>query len=74
MPESLFPPATLLQKRPWHWCFPVNFVKFLRTPFLTEDILLLLVLSLDTHVYVRNVSLSENFVQVLKELVFTKPF
>ena len=25
-------PATLLKKRPWHWCFPVNFVKFPRTP------------------------------------------
>ena len=28
--------ATLLKKRLWHRCFPVNFVKFLRTPFLTE--------------------------------------
>ena len=27
MPESL-------KKRDWHGCFPVNFVKFLRTPFL----------------------------------------
>ena len=27
-------PATLLKKRLWHMCFPVNFVKFLRTPFL----------------------------------------
>ena len=26
--------ATLLRKRLWHRCFPVNFVKFLRTPFL----------------------------------------
>ena len=26
-------PATLLKKRLWHKCFPVNFVKFLRTPF-----------------------------------------
>ena len=25
-------PATLLQKRLWHSCFPVNFAKFLRTP------------------------------------------
>ena len=24
---------TLLKKRPWHRCFPENFVKFLRTPF-----------------------------------------
>ena len=27
-------PATLLKKRPWHRCFPVNFARFLRTPFL----------------------------------------
>ena len=27
-------PATLLKKRPWHRCFPVNFAKFLRSPFL----------------------------------------
>ena len=23
-----------LKKRPWHWCFPVNSAKFLRTSFL----------------------------------------
>ena len=27
-------PATLLKKTLWHSCFPVNFAKFLRTPFL----------------------------------------
>ena len=36
--ESLFKekcrPATLLKKRLWSRWFPVNFVKFLRTPFL----------------------------------------
>ena len=26
--------ATLLKKRLWHRCFPVNFAKFLRKPFL----------------------------------------
>ena len=26
-------PATLLEKRLWYRCFPVNFEKFLRTPF-----------------------------------------
>ena len=26
--------ATILKKRLWHRCFPVNFVKFPRTPFL----------------------------------------
>ena len=29
-------PATLLKKRLWHKCFPVNFAKFLRTHFSTE--------------------------------------
>ena len=24
-------PATLLKRKPWHRCFPVNFAKFLRT-------------------------------------------
>ena len=27
-------PETLLKKRLWHRCFPVNFAKFLRTSFL----------------------------------------
>ena len=31
-------PATLLKKRLWHKCFPVNFTKFLRTPFLREHL------------------------------------
>ena len=31
-------PATLLKKRPWHRCFPVNFAKFLRIPFVTEHL------------------------------------
>ena len=26
-------PATLLKRRVWHRCFPVNFRKFLKTPF-----------------------------------------
>ena len=30
--ETLVP--TLLKKRLWYSCFPVNFVKYLRTPFL----------------------------------------
>ena len=28
----------LLKKRFWHRCFPVNFVKFPRTPFFTENL------------------------------------
>ena len=31
-------PATLLKKRLWHRCFPVNFAKFLRTPFVIEHL------------------------------------
>ena len=31
-------PATLLKKKLWHRCFPVNITKFLRTPFLTEHL------------------------------------
>ena len=31
-------PAILLKKRLWHKYFPVNFAKFLRTPFLTEHV------------------------------------
>ena len=30
-------PATLLNKRLWHRCFPVNFTIFLRTPFLKNN-------------------------------------
>ena len=28
-------PATLL-KRPWHWCFPVDFAKYLKNTFFAE--------------------------------------
>ena len=31
-------PATLLKKRLWHRCFPVTFVKFLKTPFFIEHL------------------------------------
>ena len=42
MPEPLFDKATglrlatLLKKRLWHRCFPLNFAKFFRTPIFTE--------------------------------------
>ena len=38
-------PATLLKKRLWHWCFPVNFAKFLRTAFFYIEHLWWLLLS-----------------------------
>ena len=41
-------PATLIRKRLWHSCFPVNFAKYLRTPFLqnTPGRLLLVIAAL----------------------------
>ena len=39
-------PETLLKKRLWHRCFPVNFVKFLRTPFFIEHLRWLLLVIL----------------------------
>ena len=33
--KGVLRPATLLKRRLWHRCFPLNFVKFLRT-FFTE--------------------------------------
>ena len=36
--QSLFFNKTLLKKRLYHRCFPVNFVKFLRTPFYIEHL------------------------------------
>ena len=30
--------ATLLKKRVWHRCYPVNFMKFLRTTFIIEHL------------------------------------
>ena len=37
-------PGTLLKKRLWHRCVPVNLVKFLRTPFFREHLWWLLLL------------------------------
>ena len=38
--------AILLKKRLWHRCFPVNFAKFLRTPFFIEHLWWLLLTGL----------------------------
>ena len=38
---------TRVKKRPWHRCFPVNFTKFLKTPFL-QDTSRRLLLSIST--------------------------
>ena len=42
-------PATLLEKRLWHWCFYVNFAKFLRTSFLQNSYRRLLLNFKDFH-------------------------
>ena len=48
-------PTTLLKKKHWHRCFPVNFVKFLRAPVYIEHVWSLL-LRTDTDI----MKISEN--------------
>ena len=52
-------PTTLLKKRFWHWCFPLNFAEFLRRPFLQNTcgrlLLCFMVLSTTRDSY-RNIS------------------
>ena len=56
--------ATLIKKRPWHRCIPVSFAKFLRTPFLTEQLRWLLLLE---GVFLCNFAILQNcFFIVLK--------
>ena len=61
-------PATLLKKRLWHRCFPVNFAKFLRTPFFTEHLWWLLLCAMKFYFW-KNVffywykNLAENIAQ-----------
>ena len=49
-------PATLLKKRLCRRCFPVNFVKFLRTPFFIEHLWWLL---LERHFIVTGFQLNQ---------------
>ena len=46
--------ATLLKKRVWHRCFPVNFVKLLRTPFLQNTLGRLLLKKLRYTLFYKN--------------------
>ena len=66
-------PATLLKKRLWHRCFPVNFAKFLRTPFFTKHLRWLLEMPL-TFMYIseRSNSINNRCYILLLELVNTK--
>ena len=63
-------PTTLLRKRLWHSCFPVNFVKFLRTPFLTEHLWWLLLAILSGLYRVKNFCYSEQIIPSRKFLLF----
>ena len=58
-------PATLFKKRLWYRCFPMNFAKFLRTPFLTEHLGWLL---LYLHKYLSIIV--EQKLYIYKEVVF----
>ena len=62
-------PATLLKKILWHRCFPVNFAKFLRTPFLqnTSGRLLLVVSNYNNHPSIRDTNNVFSFRKVTKE-------
>ena len=58
--------ATLLKKRLWHRCFPVNFAKFLRTPFFTEHLWWLL---LKSNYSSNNDCVERNFQTILNEFL-----
>ena len=49
--EKALRPVALLKKRLWHSCFPVNFVEFLRTLFLTTENLWQLLLVIPIRLY-----------------------
>ena len=63
-------PATLLKKRLWHRCFPVNLVKFLRTPFFIEHLWWLLLKAIATLFSIETAS--RNRVSCFSSLVLTK--
>ena len=58
--------ATLLKKRLWQRCFPVNFAKFLSTPFVIKRLCrLLLFLGRTSFLYVVRNVLKQNFIKFL---------
>ena len=52
--DAALRPVTLLKKRLWHRYFPVIFVKFLRTPFLTEHPLWLLLATAEPFLFCKD--------------------
>ena len=53
-------PATLLKKSLWHRCFPVNFAKFLRTPFLQNTSGRLLLIFIKINEEIKGLNFFEN--------------
>ena len=47
-------PTTLLRKRVWHRCYPVNFAKFLRTSFLTEHLCWMIIIRVIQNFYFKS--------------------
>ena len=66
-------PATLFKKRPWYTCFPVNFAKFLRTPFLMEHLWWLL-LFIDGAIPLHNFEFQKKNVPLLTKDFFSQSF
>ena len=76
-------PATLLKKRLWHTCFPVNFAKFSRTPVIMERLWWLLLhfslrkgtlwfmfpLAIDWHIPARKQSLPMNILKMFRSII-----
>ena len=64
-------PATLLKKRLWRRCFPVNFAKFLRTPFQQNTSGRLFLLNFITFLKYASVTYARNTVTfAVKYLIF----
>ena len=63
-------PTTLLGKRVWHRCFPVNFAEFLRTSFLTEHLWWLLLIRVLQNFYFKSEvkTLGESFLKFVCHL------
>ena len=61
-------PATLLKKRPWHRFYPVNFAKFLRTPYFTKYFRWLLLCSKPRKSYPKlTFTCSKSAIEILKK-------
>ena len=64
--KKVFLPATLLKKRPWHRCFPVNFAKFLRTTFFIQHLRWLLLENESYHGLNYSIEIENQVIPILK--------